>query len=135
MKTNRLSHCGIFLSVWRRLAWQPGPGQAQPEISLQLAGGCAAKPGPCYTSVTVPRAHTVGSRHTCCVFLHRPGTDPHFKKGSPESSEAGLPWPPGHAVLGVRLGPKQMVQGQRQHAWLRACHQLISVTAAAVKGF
>lgn len=50
--------------------------------------------------------HTLGGWHACCVILHPLTTDPRSKKGCSKSGEAGLPRPPGHAVLEVGLGTK-----------------------------
>lgn len=77
-----------------------------------------------------------GGWHTCCVLLRCPGTDPCSKKGCVKSGEAGL------ASASWTRCPRG--QAWDQSRWSREkgntrgtalVTQLISVTAATVKGF
>lgn len=120
----------------RRLDRELGPRQERPGISLPPAVGGAANPGPHCRGVTVPRAHALGGWHTCCVLLHCPSTDPCSKKGCVKSGEAGL------ASASWTRCPRG--QAWDQSRWSREkgntrgtalVTQLISVTAATVKGF
>lgn len=63
-----------------------------------------------------------------------PSTDPHSKRDCTRSGKTGLPQPPGHTVLRVRLEIKAVDPGTKG-ARMALVTKLISVTDAAAKGF
>lgn len=107
MKNNRLAHRGHF-PLLREGGWTGSQVLARNSRGSHCDWLVGMQQIPVLTLLVLPcpRCTLWGGQHACRVLLHPPSTDPHSEKGCPKSGEAGLPQPPGHAVLEVRLGTK-----------------------------